>query len=116
MSPINSGCGIDRFPVNVPPLAKMIVNVVFTGSKIIAPAGIEAENVPFPILPVKFAEPETPKVVPELDVVAFTVRVVLIVAAFAAAHTNRAEANSSVTRVMFCLESSTLRTQKIGES
>jgi hypothetical protein len=87
-------------PVNVPPLARVIVNVVFAGSVPIAEMGAVADRVPFPIPFVKFAVPVIPKLVAEIDVVAFTVNVVLIAAADAAA-VKASSAKAKVKNVRF---------------
>ncbi len=108
-------CGTERFPVKVPPLARVIVKVVFTGSEPIAVMGTDAAMVPFPIPFVKFAWPVIPKPVAEIVVVAFTVKVVLMVAAGAAAHTSSAKAKFEKVRLIGPSESSTLETQEFGD-
>ena len=78
----------------MPPLARVIVKVVFTGSDSIAAIPIEAAIVPLPMPPVKLVVPARAKLVKSEDgfKVAFTVNVVLIVAAGAAAPTSSAKA------------------------
>jgi hypothetical protein len=109
--PVIRDRGTERFPVKVPPLARVIVKVVFTGSELIAVIGIDAAMVPFPIPFVKFAWPVIPKLVPETVVEAFTVKVVLMLAAGAAAHTSSAKAKVEKVRFIGPSESSTRETQ-----
>ena len=101
-------CGTERFPVNVPPLARVIVKVVFTGSVPSAVAATVAAIVPFPIPFVKLAWPVIPKPVAEIVVVAFTVKVVLMLAAVAAVHTSSVKTKLERVRFIGLLESSTL--------
>ena len=101
-------CGTERFPVNVPPLARVIVKVVFTGSVPSAVAATVAAIVPFPIPFVKLAWPVIPKPVAEIVVVAFTVKVVLMLAAVAAVHTSSVKTKLERVRFIDLLESSTL--------
>lgn len=90
--PVISARGAERVPVIVPPAAKVIVNVVVTGSEASAVMGTDAVIVPFPIPPVKFVVPLIVMPLAPRAAVAFTVNVVLIVAAGAAAQTTRAKA------------------------
>src|SRR5215470_11335078 len=62
--------------------------------------------VPAPIPPVIFVVPVSAKLVPDRVAVAFTVIVVLNVAADAAIHPSSAEARSTHLRIMVCFESS----------
>jgi hypothetical protein len=70
--------------------------------------------VPLPMPPVKFAVPVSAKAVNVefADAVAFTVNVVLIVAAGTAAHTSSAKAKTDPVRFISLLESSTRKTLK----
>jgi hypothetical protein len=111
-----SACGTERVPVKVPPLARVIVKLAFTGSETIAVVGTDAATVPFPIPFVKFAWPVIPKPAAVIVVVAFTVKVVLIVAARAAVHISSAKAKFEKVRFIGLLESSTLETQNLGEN
>ena len=114
--PKTSDCGTERFPVKVPPLARVIVKVVFMGSEASPVAGTVAAIVPFPIPFVKFAWPVIPKPVAEIVVVAFTVKVVLMLAAGAAAQTSSAKAKFEKVRLIGPSESSTRETQEYGEN
>jgi hypothetical protein len=86
----------------------VIVKVVFTGSEVIALTGTVAATVPFPMPFVKLAVPVIPKPVAEIVVVAFTVKVVLMLAAVAAVHTSSVKTKLEKVRFIGLLESSTL--------
>ena len=98
--PVSTDCGTERVPVRVPPAARVIVYVALTGSETSAVIGTDDAIVPVPIPPVKFAVPEIVMPLAPIAAVAFTVTVVLIVAAGATALSRTAEARIAHTLVI----------------
>ena len=113
--PVRIDCDTDMLPVRLPPVRPVIVNVVVAGSETRAERGTVADMVPLPMPPVKLAVPlmVAPEA-PAMAAVAFTVKVVEIVAAGDTAQTINAKAKLDTVRFISLLESSTRKTLKFS--